>query len=96
MPEAIRLRLSGDETGVRAVLAALHRMHDVDSVVELGMNEPGVGDDSSSAGLPDDTAVGAEDVEVRMNDSANYEHVQGRIETLAVGADVVVEWLGGG
>lgn len=95
MPETLSLRLSGDETGIGAVLAALRGMPDVDSVVELSLDVPGANDDSSSAGTPDDSppGTGTQDVRLHMPSSLAYDHVHGRIETLAAGAGVVVEWL---
>src|SRR5690242_19075139 len=106
MPEDLSLRLTGDETGIGAVLAALRAMPDVEGVVELGLDVPGQGDDSGSIGLPgqrdDASSLGlpseegraeAQDVQIHISNSIAYDHVHGRIETLAAGAGVVVEWL---
>ncbi len=106
MPEELSLRLTGDETGIGAVLAALHAMPDVEGVVELGLDVPGQGDDSGSTGLPgqrdDASSLGlpsekgraeAQDVQIHISSPTAYDHVHGRIETLAAGAGVVVEWL---
>lgn len=108
MPETLSLRLSGDEAGIGAMLAALRGMHDVDSVQALGLDVPGQGDDSSSIGLPgqrdDSSSLGlpsedgksdVQDIQLRVTNSLAYDHVHGRIETLAAGAGVVVEWLDG-
>lgn len=106
MPEDLSLRLTGDEIGIGAVLAALRAMPDVEGVVELGLDVPGQGDDSGSIGLPgqrdDASSLGlpseegraeAQDVQIHISNSIAYDHVHGRIETLAAGAGVVVEWL---
>lgn len=108
MPETIALRLSGDQTGIGAMLAALRAMPDVDSVLALGLDVPGQSDDSGSVGLPgqgdDSSSLGlpseegkadVQDVRVHVPNSLAYDHVHGRIETLAAGAGVVVEWLNG-
>jgi len=106
VPEHLSLRLTGDETGIGAMLVALRAMPDVESVVELGLDVPGQGDDSGSIGLPgqddDASSLGlpseegkaeAQDVQIHISNSIAYDHVHGRIETLAAGAGVVVEWL---
>jgi hypothetical protein len=106
MPVDLSLRLTGDETGIGAVISALRAMPDVEGVVELGLDVPGQGDDSGSLGLPgqgdDASSLGlpseegkaeAQDVQIHISDSIAYDHVHGRIETLAAGAGVVVEWL---
>lgn len=109
MPEEIlSLRLSGDQTGIGAMLSALRAMPDVESVIELGLDVPGQSDDSGSIGLPgqgdDSSSLGlpseeaksdVQDVQLRIPDSIAYDHVHGHIETLAAGAGVVVEWLDG-
>lgn len=108
MPEDLSLRLTGDQTGIGAVLAALRAMPDVDGVVPLALDVPGQGDDSGSVGLPgqgdDSSSLGlpseegkadSQDVQIHIGNSIAYDHVHGRIETLAAGAGVVVEWLGG-
>jgi len=108
MPETISLRLSGDEAGIGAMLAALRGMPDVDNVLELGLDVPGQGDDSGSIGLPgqgdDSSSLGlpsdegrseVQDIRLRIPSSVAYDHVHGRIERLAAGAGVVVEWLDG-
>jgi hypothetical protein len=106
MPEDLSLRLTGNETGIGAVLAALRAMPDVERVVELGLDVPGQSDDSGSIGLPgqgdDASSLGlpseegkaeAQVVQIHISNSTAYDHVHGRIETLAAGAGVVVEWL---
>lgn len=78
------------------MVEALRGMPEVESVIELSMDAPLRSDDSSSAGLPDDTESYSQDLEVDFADEANddaADDVQGRIETLASGAGVVVEWL---
>jgi NADPH-dependent ferric siderophore reductase len=94
MPEELSLRLTGDETGIGAVISALRAMPDVEGVVELGLDVPGQGDDASSLGLPSEEGKAeAQDVQIHISNSIAYDHVHGRIETLAAGAGVVVEWL---
>jgi hypothetical protein len=106
MPEDLTVRLTGDETGNGAVLAALRAMPAVDGVVAFGLDVPGQSDDSGSIGLPgqgdDASSLGlpseegnaeAQDVQIHISSSIAHDHVHGRIETLAAGAGVVVEWL---
>ena len=109
MPEeTLSLRLSGDQAGIGAMLAVLRAMPDVDGLLELGLDVPGQSDDSGSIGLPgqrdDSSSLGlpseegksdVQDVQIHISDSIAYDHVHGRIETLAAGAGVVVEWLDG-
>ena len=92
MAESMSIRMSGTEAGVRAVVSALRGMREVDELVEVGMDAPLEGDDSSSAGLQD-AASYAQELELGVPDSVAYDHVHRRIEALASGADVVVEWL---
>lgn len=91
--QTMSIRLCGAEDGIRAVLAAARGMPDVDGVIELGLDAPQLNDDSSSAGLPDDTSSQCQDVQLHVPNSVAYDYVHGRIETLAAHAGVVVEWL---
>ncbi|HLI17064.1 MAG TPA: hypothetical protein VKV22_02190 [Rhodanobacteraceae bacterium] len=93
MEQQISIRLSGDEARIDAVVSALRGLSDVDGLLELGVVAPQLDEDSSSAGLPDDTPSGFQDIEVHVPNSLAYDHVHGRIETLAAHAGVVVEWL---
>lgn len=97
MPEeTLSLRLSGDQAGIGAMLAVLRAMPDVDGLLELGLDVPGRSDDSSSLGLPSEEGKSdVQDVQLRIPNSVAYDHVHGRIEMLAAGAGVVVEWLDG-
>jgi hypothetical protein len=94
MPESMSIRMSGTEIGIRAVLAALRGMPDVERMIELDVDAPLQSDDSSSAGLQDDTPSYFHEIELHVPNSVAYDHVHGRVETLASGAGVVVEWLG--
>lgn len=93
MEQQISIRLSGDEARIDTVVSALRGLSDVDGLLELGVVAPQQAEDSSSAGLPDDMPSGFQDIELRVPNSFAYDHVHGRIETLAARAGVVVEWL---
>lgn len=96
MSESLALRLTGDDRGVGAMVTALHGLPGVEGVEDLRLDMPARDDDSSSAGLPDDTAMtNARDVRIDVADEDALDAVQGRIETMAAGAGVVVEWLDG-
>ncbi|MGH8124943.1 MAG: hypothetical protein ACREPK_03765 [Rhodanobacteraceae bacterium] len=75
------------------VLVAVRGMTDVDAVVELGLDAPRQRDDSSSAGLPEDSPSGYQDVQLHVSNSVAYDYVHGRLEAVAADAGVVVEWL---
>lgn len=96
MADNMSIRLTGSETDVDTMVDALRGMPEVESVVELSMDAPQRPDDSSSAGLPDDTESYSQDLEVDFADDTSNDaadDVQGRIETLASDAGLVVEWL---
>jgi|GEM_PF-881147 hypothetical protein len=93
VPQSMTIRLTGAGTGISAVMASIRGLQEVDSVVELSPDAPRGPDDSSSAGLPDDTASEYQEIRVHVPSSVAYNYVHGRIETLAASTGVVVEWL---
>ena len=93
VPQSMTIRLTGAETGVSALMAAIRGLPEVDGIVELSLDAPMRPDDSSSAGLPDDTASDYQELRVHVPSSVAYDYVHGRIETLAAHSGVVVEWL---
>lgn len=93
VPQSMSIRLTGADTGVSALVAAIRGLQEVDGIVELSLDAPPRSDDSSSAGLPDDTASEFQEMRVHVPSSVAYDYVHGRIETLAATTGVVVEWL---
>lgn len=93
VPQSMSIRLTGADTGVSALMAAIRGLQEVDGVVEMSLDAPRRPDDSSSAGLPDDTASEYQEMRVHVPSSVAYDYVHGRIERLAATTGVVVEWL---
>ena len=94
VPQSMSIRLTGAETGVSALMAAIRGLPEVDGIVEQSLDAPARPDDSSSAGLSDDTAsTESQELRVHVPSSVAYDYVHGRIETLAASTGVVVEWL---
>jgi len=93
VPQTMSIRLTGADTGVSALTAAIRGLEEVDGIVELSLDAPRRPDDSSSAGLPDDTDSEYQELRVHVPSSVAYDYVHGRIETLAANTGVVVEWL---
>lgn len=93
VPQSMSIRLTGADTGVSALMAAIRGLQEVDGIVELSLDAPRMPDDSSSAGLADDTASEYQEMRVHVPSSVAYDYVHGRIETLAATTGVVVEWL---
>ena len=93
VPQSMSIRLTGAETGLSALTAAIRGLPEVDGIVEMSLDAPLRPDDSSSAGLPDDTASDYQELRVHVPSSVAYDYVHGRIETLAAHTGVVVEWL---
>lgn len=93
VPQSMSIRLTGADTGVSALMAAIRGLQEVDGIVELSLDAPRRPDDSSSAGLPDDTTSEYQEMRVHVPSSVAYDYVHGRIETLAAHTGVVVEWL---
>lgn len=93
IPQSMSIRLTGADTGVSALMAAIRGLQEVDGIVEMSLGAPRRPDDSSSAGLPDDTASEYQEMRVHVPSSVAYDYVHGRIERLAATTGVVVEWL---
>lgn len=93
VPQSMSIRLSGADTGVSALMAAIRGLQEVDGIVELSLDAPHRPDDSSSAGLSHDTASDYQEMRVHVPSSVAYDYVHGRIEILAAHTGVVVEWL---
>ncbi|HEV7122674.1 MAG TPA: hypothetical protein VGN24_04515 [Rhodanobacter sp.] len=92
-PQSMSIRLTGADTGVSALMAAIRGLQEVDGIVEMSLDAPRRPDDSSSAGLPDDTPSEYQEMRVHVPSSVAYDYVHGRIERLAATTGVVVEWL---
>lgn len=93
VPQSMSIRLTGADTGVSALMAAIRSLQEVDGIVEMSLDAPRRPDDSSSAGLPGDTASEYQEMRVHVPSSLAYDYVHGRIERLAATTGVVFEWL---
>jgi hypothetical protein len=93
VPQSMSIRLTGAEAGIDALMAAIRGMQEVDGIVAPSLDAPRRPDDSSSAGLPDDTASEYQELRVHVPSSVACDYVHDRIETLAASTGVVVEWL---
>lgn len=90
----LRFRVDGDPDRVGTLVALARGLHDVDRVEEVADVEPHMDEDSSSAGLPDDTAhADFHDIEMHALNARAADEARGRIQTLARELGVVVEWL---
>lgn len=90
----LRFRLDGEIDRVETLLVALRGLDDVDRVEQVADDVPHMDEDSSSAGLPDDTArADFHDVELHALSAHAAENARRRIQTLSQELGVVVEWL---
>lgn len=89
----IAIRLSGRTESIQGVLDTLRGTPGVEGVMELGVADtPRTSEDSSSAGLVDDTGTAGSDVEIEVESEAALPLVRDRIERAGREADIVVEW----
>ena len=90
----LRFRVDGEAGRVDTLLAAARGFDDVDRVEEVADEAPHMHEDSSSAGLSDDTArADFHDVELYALNARAADEARGRIQTLARELGLAVEWL---
>lgn len=89
----IRFRVVGETDKVGALIAALREMDKVDRVEEIADVEEHLRDDSSSLGLPDDTAADFHDIELHALNASAASDAHDRIELAARELGVVVEFV---
>ena len=90
----LRFRVNGASDRVDTLVASARGFEDVDRVEEVADVEPHLDEDSSSAGLSDDTArADFHDIELHALSAAAADQARGRIQILARELGVVVEWL---
>ena len=89
----LRFRFDGDGEQVAALVSMMRSIDTVDRVVEVGTDVPHMRDDSSSAGLSDDTAGDFHDVEVHAVDRDAAELARDLVEGAARDLGVVVEYV---
>lgn len=90
----LRFRVDGEAGRVDTLVALARGFDDVDRVEEVADEAPHMDDDSSSAGLPDDTArADFHDLELHALSAHAADEARGRIQTLARELGLAVEWL---
>lgn len=89
----LRFRFDGDGERVATLVAMVRSMDNIDRVAEVGSEAPHLRDDSSSAGLSDDTAGDFHDVEVHAVDPEAAELARDLVEVAARDLGVVVEYV---
>lgn len=92
MPHHLAMRLHGDDIGVRALVTAIRGMPDVDAAHERGSGKFASRADFGAAGTRG-LAGDCLDLRLDIADTAALGHVRRRIETLAWGAGVTLDWL---
>jgi hypothetical protein len=90
----LRFRLTGEAGPVDTLMALARGLEDVDRMEEVADAAPHMDEDSSSAGLPDDTArADFHDIELHALSAGAADEARRRIQMLARELGVVVEWL---
>lgn len=80
----VRLRVSANEDQNRALMNALQSIEGIEHVEEVGDLMPhGDDDDSSSAGLPDDTSPGFHQLEIETSNEEGVRRVNALVERAA-------------
>lgn len=90
----LRFRMTGPESGLASMMAAIEGIDRVDRVEEVGDLMAGMRDDSSSAELSDDVGRSvAHEVEVHAESTNAIEDVHAAIERTAEEFGVAVEFV---
>jgi len=90
----LRFRVNGESDRVDTLVASARGFDDVDRLEEVADVEPHMDEDSSSAGLPDDTArADFHDIELHALSADAADEARRRIQTLARELGVAVEWM---
>lgn len=88
----MRLRLTGSEADVRAMINLLQSLDGIEHVEEVADLMPRMDDaDSSSAGLSDVSGPTAHEIEVEAPNASTARKVREAVEALAFDLDAVVE-----
>ena len=89
----MRIRLTGSEDDVRAIINLLQSLDGIEHVEEIDDLMPHMDDaDSSSAGLSDLTGPDTHELEVDAPNAATAQRVRQTVEALAFDLDVVAEF----
>lgn len=89
----MRIRLTGSEDDVRAIINLLQSLDGIEHVEEIDDLMPHMDDaDSSSAGLSDLTGPDTHELEVDAPNAATAQKVRQTVEALAFDLDVVAEF----
>ena len=89
----LRMRVTGGEDDVRAMMNLLQSLDGIEHVEEVGDLMPHMDDaDSSSAGLSDVAGPDAHELEVEAPNEATARKVRDAVETLSFDLDVLVEF----
>ena len=90
----LRFRVDGEAGRVDTLLAAARGFEDVDRVEEVADDAPHMDEDSSSAGLSDDTArADFHDIELHALNARAADDARGSIQRLARDLGLAVEWV---
>ena len=89
----LRLRLTGSEDDVRAVINLLQSLEGIEHVEEVSDMMPHMDDaDSSSAGLSDIAGRDAHELEIEAPNESTARKVREAVEALSFDLDVLVEF----
>lgn len=89
----MRLRLTGSEADVRAMINLLQSLEGIEHVEEVADLMPRMDDaDSSSAGLSDVSGPDAHEIEVEAPNASTARKVREAVEALAFDLDAIVEF----
>jgi len=89
----VRFRLTGEETAVQSTLAAIRDVDDVDRIEEVADQGVHLRDDSSSAGLEEDTAGDFHDIEVHAMSARAAADVRECVERAARAHGIALEFV---
>ena len=89
----MRIRLTGSEDDVRAIINLLQSLDGIEHVEEIDDLMPHMDDaDSSSAGLSDVEGPDSHELEIEAPNAATAQKVRQTVEALAFDLDVVAEF----
>lgn len=89
----MRIRLTGSEDDVRAIINLLQSLDGIEHVEEIDDLMPHMDDaDSSSAGLSDVEGPDSHELEIEAPNAATAQKVRQTLEALAFDLDVVAEF----
>jgi hypothetical protein len=89
----LRMRVTGGEDDVRAMMNLLQSLDGIEHVEEVGDLMPHMDDaDSSSAGLSDISGPDAHEIEIEAPNESTARKVREAVEALAFDLDTLVEF----